>query len=364
MKLITVVGARPQFIKAAPLSTAFKKTHQSNYKIQEKILHTGQHFDPKMSDQFFSELKIAQPDFNLGISGGTHGSNTGRMLIEIEKILIKENPDGLIVFGDTDSTLAGALAACKINIPIFHIEAGLRSFNVNMPEELNRKITDHLASVCFAPTETAVSNLIKEGIDDSRIVKIGDIMLDAARFYGSKKINKTSCIFNYVLNDKKFALATIHRKENSDNKARLNCILLALGKFKLPVFLPLHPRTKNKIKEFSLEHLLDKINVIEPLGYLDMLQMEKYASLVITDSGGVQKEAFFQSTPCVTIRHETEWLELLKTGWNILANPDDINEMIFSFEKQLSFNLNIIKPNLYGDGHTAEKIVEFFQSII
>ena len=362
MNLITVVGARPQFIKSAPLSKAIKNTHKSDRKIFEKVIHTGQHYDPNMSDLFFNELDIPIPQFNLGISKGSHASNTGRMLIEIENILIEEKPDGLIVYGDTDSTLAGALAASKINIPIFHIEAGLRSFNRKMPEEQNRKLTDHLSSYCFAPTDTAVQNLKNEGINSERIIRIGDIMLDASRIYGKEKINNR-LFKKYNLKYKEFCLATIHRKENSDNKSKLESILIALGKLGLQVYLPLHPRTRKKIKEYSLEYLLEKINVIDPLGYIDMLFMEKNASLVITDSGGVQKEAFFQSTPCVTIREETEWIELVETGWNRLANPGDIDDMLFNFAKQLNFNSRSLKPNFYGDGHSAEKIVEFLQKI-
>jgi len=281
MQLLTVVGARPQFIKAAALSRAISATGGV---LQEQILHTGQHFDAAMSDQFFAELGIPAPAFHLGIGGGSHGANTGRMLEGIERVLLAERPDALLVYGDTDSTLAGALAASKLNIPVVHVEAGLRSFNRQMPEEQNRVLTDHLASLCFAPTESAVAHLRREGIAEERIVRSGDVMADAARIFGEQAEAQAAALLAssemqaLSADDQPFILATIHRAENTDDPARLKAILTALGQAPLPVLLPLHPRTRSRIETFQLEHLLKPLTITGPLGFLAMVLLERRAS--------------------------------------------------------------------------------------
>lgn len=369
MHLITVVGARPQFIKAAALSRAIAATHAGPKAIQEKILHTGQHFDAAMSDQFFVELGIPEPAFHLGIGGGSHGSNTGRMLEAIEAVLLAEQPDALLVYGDTDSTLAGALAASKLKIPVLHVEAGLRSFNRHQPEEQNRVLTDHLADLCFAPTNTAVAHLQREGIAKERIVRTGDVMADAARIFGelaearAAELLGSGILQGLIGAEQPFLLATIHRAENTDDPARLEAILTALGQAPLPVLLPLHPRTRARISEHGLEPLLGKLTLIEPLGFLAMLLLERRAALVVTDSGGVQKEAFLQGTPCVTVRGETEWVELLECGWNRLANPADPAAMLTAMAQQLGLDPLQQRPPLYGDGYAAEAIVVRLQQL-
>jgi UDP-GlcNAc3NAcA epimerase len=360
MQLLTVVGARPQFIKAAAVSRAIAATGGA---IEEQILHTGQHYDAAMSDQFFTELGIPAPAFHLGIGGGSHGANTGRMLEGIERVLLVEPPDALLVYGDTDSTLAGALAASKLNIPVLHVEAGLRSFNRRMPEEQNRVLTDHLAELCFAPTETAVANLRREGIPEERIVRSGDVMADAARIFGEQaeaqadELLGSSELQAVAAADQPFILATIHRAENTDYLPRLEAILTALGQAPLPVLLPLHPRTRARIETFQLEHLLKPLSITGPLGFLVMVLLERRAALVVTDSGGVQKEAFLHGTPCVTVRRETEWVELLNCGWNRLADPADAAAMLGAMQQQLALDPSQPRPPLYGDGYAAKAIV-------
>ena len=362
MELLTVVGARPQFIKAAALSRALAATLGSETPIRERILHTGQHFDAAMSDQFFAELGIPQPAFHLGIGGGSHGTNTGRMLEAIEQVLLAERPDALLVYGDTDSTLAGALAASKLKIPVLHVEAGLRSFNRHQPEEQNRVLTDHLAELCFAPTETAVDHLRREGIASERIVRTGDVMADAARLFGAQAETQAAELLAHLdLPAGPFILATIHRAENTDDPARLEAILTALDQAPLPVLLPLHPRTRVRIAEQGLDQLLGRLILSEPLGFLAMVLLERRAALVVTDSGGVQKEAFLQATPCVTVRGETEWVELLECGWNKLANPGDAGAVLEAIQHQLALDTNLPRPLLYGNGHAAEEIVAVLQ---
>ena len=375
LKLLTVVGARPQFIKAAAVSRAIGATDGA---IQEQILHTGQHYDAAMSDQFFDELGIPQPAFHLGIGGGSHGANTGRMLEAIERVLLDKKPDVVLVYGDTDSTLAGALAASKLKIPLVHVEAGLRSFNRHQPEEQNRVLTDHLADLCFAPTETSVAHLQREGIPMERVIRSGDVMADVARIFGDEAEESGSELFaaaglqSTTDGDKPFVLATIHRAENTDNPARLEAILTALasvatngaGCFEsLPVLLPLHPRTRARIDTCQLQHLLKPLTLLPPLGFLEMVLLERRACLVVTDSGGVQKEAFLQGTPCVTVRTETEWVELLDCGWNQLANPADSAEMLSVIQQQLALDTSLPRPLLYGDGHAAEAIVARLQNL-
>jgi UDP-GlcNAc3NAcA epimerase len=369
MQLLTVVGARPQFIKAAAVSRAIAATGGA---IQEQILHTGQHYDAAMSDQFFTDLGIPAPAFHLGIGGGSHGANTGRMLEAIERVLLAERPDALLVYGDTDSTLAGALAASKLKIPVVHVEAGLRSFNRHQPEEQNRVLTDHLAELCFAPTDTAVVHLRREGIAAERIVRTGDVMADVARIFGEQAEAQASELLAAAgleameAGDQPFVLATIHRAENTDDPARLEAILTALaavatngagGSDPLPVLLPLHPRTQARIEAHQLHRLLKPLTLTSPLGFLVMVLLERRASLVVTDSGGVQKEAFLQGTPCVTVRSETEWVELLECGWNRLADPTDPVAMLTAMVQQLAIDASQPRPPLYGEGHAAEAIV-------
>ena len=362
MKLLTVVGARPQFIKAAVISRAISDSQRAGQQIEERILHTGQHYDPAMSDQFFSELAIPAPSYHLGINGGSHGANTGRMLEAIETVLIKDRPDAVLVYGDTDSTLAGALAASKLTIPVFHVEAGLRSFNRQQPEELNRVLTDHLAEICFAPTAAAEGHLLREGIAPERIVRTGDVMADAARLFADQaELMSDDLLKSLNLPTERFTepfiLATVHRAENTDQPQRLRAILTALARAPLPVVLPLHPRTAACIHRHGLESLLAGVNLMAPLGFLATVLLERRAALVVTDSGGVQKEAFLHGTPCVTVRRETEWVELLQCGWNRLADPADAAAIHRAMEQQLAFDAEQPRSCLYGDGHAAEAIV-------
>ena len=327
-KVVSIVGARPQFIKLAPLSKALREAG-----FKEVIVHTGQHYDDNMSELFFKELEIPEPDYNLGIGSGSHGEQTGRMLIAIEDILLKENPDLVIIYGDTNSTLAGALASSKLHIPLAHIEAGLRSFNKNMPEEINRIVADHLSSLLFAPTETAVENLRREGIEKG-VYLVGDIMFDALMHFSKISDAKSKILEALNLKPREYYLATIHRAENTDNWERLKNILEALSSLDKPVIFPVHPRTKKKVEEYNLEFLIEKIQVIEPVGYLDMIQLEKNAKAILTDSGGVQKEAFWLRVPCITLRDETEWVETVRYGWNRLVGAD--KEKILDAVKSIS----------------------------
>ena len=345
-RLITIVGARPQFIKAATLSRQFGLMG-----VDEKIIHTGQHFDANMSDVFFEEMEIPRPAFQLDIHGLNHGSMTGRMLEEIEKIFLNEKPEGVLVYGDTNSTLAGALAAVKLHIPVVHVEAGLRSFNMAMPEEINRILTDRISNLLLCPTDTAVNNLKKEGFDnfDLKIVENGDVMQDAAMYYASIAEQKSTILNKTGL--KQFVLATIHRQENTDNPENINNIISALNKInnEIPVVLPMHPRTRNILKK---QNITAKFTIIEPVGYFDMIMLLKNCELVITDSGGVQKEAFFFGKQCITMREQTEWVELVEKGFNILTGSD-----IVKIEDAFYRSMNIksdFSVNLYGKGKAAE----------
>lgn len=348
MKIITIIGARPQFIKAAAVSREIAK-HKD---IQEVIIHTGQHFDTNMSDIFFEELKIPHPNYNLGINGKSHGAMTGQMLEKIEEVLLIEKPDWVLVYGDTNSTIAGALAATKLHIKVAHVEAGLRSFNMKMPEEINRILTDRISNILFCPTTTAVENLIKEGYDsiNCKIEKSGDVMQDAAMFY-TKFATKPEVD---VEND--FILCTIHRAENTDDEDRLKSILQALNEIAKTkqIILPLHPRTRNIIKEKNIEIDTSNIKIIEPVGYLNMVWLLKHCSLVMSDSGGLQKEAFFFKRPCITLREETEWVELVENGYNVLAGSS--YDKILDLYKNYKFNVNF-DVNLYGGGIACSNIV-------
>ena len=359
MKILSVVGARPQFIKAAAVSRVLRASPG----VREVLVHTGQHYDDNMSQVFFEELEIPDPDYHLGIGGGTHGQNTGRMLEAIEGVLLKEKPDWVLVYGDTDSTLAGALAAVKLHIPVAHVEAGLRSFNRRMPEEINRILTDHASDLLFAPTETAVQNLLREGIPENRIHLVGDVMYDAALHYGAKAERKSRILERLGLQAKGYVLATIHRAENTDDQERLRVILEALAEVhqEVPVVFPVHPRTRKRAEAFGLGSYLEKVVALEPVGYLDMVMLEKNARLIVTDSGGVQKEAYFYRVPCVTVREETEWVELLKAEWNYLAAPQNAKDLALTILHRM--RTKGVEIDLYGDGRASQKISDFFRKV-
>ena len=353
MKIVSIIGARPQFIKAAVVSKALREGHG----IEEILVHTGQHFDDNMSGVFFDEMDIPAPNVNLGVSGGGHGAMTGSMLARIEQILELEAPDWTLVYGDTNSTLAGALAASKLNIPCAHVEAGLRSYNRRMPEEINRILTDHACDLLFAPTEQAIQKLGAEGIVGDKVVRTGDVMLDAVNLFGPVASKKSRILKELAQIRGEFALCTLHRAENVDDREILAGILIGLSEIAvaLPIVLPLHPRTCSRLEQFGLrESLPSEILICDPLGYLDILCLEEAAALILTDSGGMQKEAFFQRTPCVTIRTETEWVELLWDGHNRLARPglDSISEKA---HEAIAADLNWDK-DLYGDGKSADTI--------
>lgn len=346
MKIATVVGARPQFIKAAPVSRVLRTRHQ------EILIHTGQHYDTNMSDIFFEELHIPRPDYNLGIGSGRHGAQTGAILEQVEEVLITETPDALLVYGDTNSTLAGALAASKLHIPVIHIEAGLRSFNRRMPEEINRVLTDHISGWLFCPTETAVKNLTAEGITEG-VCKNGDVMYDAFLYNLELAKRKSNILRTLGLTPKSYILCTIHRAENTDDPARLTQILKAVSQISLPVVLPLHPRTRKIAHQLGLNSLLAKVKLIEPVGYLDMITLEAHALKLVTDSGGVQKEAYFAGVPCITMRDETEWVETVEVGWNRLTGADE--EKILDAVQSFTSPKN--HPDIFGDGHAADQFV-------
>lgn len=353
-KILTVLGARPQFIKASVVSQAIADTGG----LQEIVAHTGQHFDANMSEVFFSELAMAEPRYNLGIHGGLHGAMTGQMLAGIEDILLQEKPHAVLVYGDTNSTLAGALAAAKLHVPVAHVEAGLRSFNMRMPEEINRILTDRISDWLFAPTEGAAAHLRYEGVDEERILNVGDVMYDVALHFGGRVQAQGGTLERLGLAPGGYALATIHRAENTDDALRLAAIVGALRQLagKMPVVCPLHPRTKGALQRQGLLSGLEAggVRLIEPVGYLDMTRLEKYAALIATDSGGVQKEAYFHRVPCVTLRDETEWTELVAAGWNRLAPPDDADGIMAVVERALGSRGQDVSP--YGDGDAAAKI--------
>lgn len=354
-KIISIVGARPQFIKSAPVSHAFRKYS----KYQEVLVHTGQHYDRNMSETFFDELDMNPPAYNLGAGSGSHAEQTAEIMRRLEPVLLKEKPRLIIVYGDTNSTLAGALTASKLHIPIAHIESGLRSFNRMMPEEINRIVTDHISNLLFCPTKRAVLNLNNEGITEN-VFCCGDVMFDSALEFSTRSEEKSTSHHRLTIEKKGYVLATVHRAENTDDRQRLSNILHALVKVAcdLPVILPLHPRTLKMIRHFALEDCLEGISVIEPLGYLDMLYYEKNASLIITDSGGIQKEAYFCRVPCVTLRDETEWVETLDAHWNVLADVDSIERIHEQIQAALSFPGTRLNIDEYGDGRASQKIVQ------
>ena len=354
MKILTVVGARPQFVKAATLSRVIASMSD----VEEIIVHTGQHFDKNMSDVFFEEMRIPRPDYNLAIASLSHGAMTGRMLEAIETIILDERPDWVLVYGDTNSTLAGALAASKLRVKVAHVEAGLRSFNMNMPEEQNRILTDRISTVLFCPTQTAVNNLNNEGYEQSdiNVVNVGDVMFDAANFY-SGYARKPDWLDQLELSHN-YALATIHRAENTDNLDRLHEIVRSLNEIHkiTPVILPLHPRTKKKLEKLNVKL---NVHVVEPVGYLEMVFLLKNCRVVLSDSGGVQKEAYFFKKSCLILREETEWIELVECGANHIvgANYQRIMEKFDSLRTGISFN-----SAFYGEGDAAEKIVKWLKT--
>jgi len=350
MKVVTVIGARPQFIKAAVVSRAFREYFPN---VTEIIVHTGQHYDANMSDVFFEELDIPFPNHHLGIGGGTHGQNTGRMIERIEALLTDMSPDWVLVYGDTDSTLAGALAASKLHIPVAHVEAGLRSFNRRMPEEINRVLTDHLSEILLTPTEAADLNLAREGIQKSAVRRVGDVMYDAAIYYAKRARERSTVLQNFQLEPKSYVLATAHRAENTDDPTRLSGIVQGLSASPLPVIWPLHPRTRKRLAAFEID-LPRNLNPIEPVGYLDMVSLESNAALIATDSGGVQKEAYFHGVPCITLREETEWVETVESGWNRLVGADAESIGAALQEREVP---KTTQSALYGDGRAGVSIV-------
>lgn len=347
MKVLTVVGARPQFIKAAPVSRALRRRHT------EILVHTGQHYDAGMSEIFFRELEIPAPDHHLGVGSGSHGAQTGEMLARIESVVKDENPDWLLVYGDTNSTLAGALAAAKLHVPVAHVEAGLRSGNWRMPEEINRVLTDAASDLLLTPTRTANDHLARESVH-GRVVLVGDVMLDAALLF-AEVAEKANVLERLGLTPGGYYAATLHRADNTDDPARLETLLRTLGGLGLPVILPLHPRTRKQVAVFGLESLRTA-GWVDPLGYLDMLALVRNSKAVLTDSGGLQKEAAFAGVPCVTMRDETEWPETVETGWNVIAgaDPERIAAALRSHDG-LTERSNLLER--FGGGRAAERIV-------
>lgn len=357
-KIVTILGARPQFVKAAVLSRIILK-HNA---IEEVIIHTGQHYDANMSDIFFEEMNIPKPTYNLAINGLNHGAMTGQMLQKIEEVLLKEKPDAVVVYGDTNSTLAGALAAKKLAIKVVHIEAGLRSFNMKMPEEINRILTDRISDLLVCPTDTAIENLSKEGFSGvpSKVIKSGDIMKDAVAFYSKTSAEKSTIISTLNLQKNEFVLATIHRQENTDAVDKLKSIFEALQKMNKTkqVVLPLHPRTKAILEKHKLVY---NITFIDPVGYFDMLELLQHCNLVVTDSGGLQKEAFFNKKHCIVAREETEWVELVSNGFAKIAGANT-NAIILAYN-EFQNTITNFEMNLFGE-NVGEKIYNEIIEII
>ena len=375
MKIVTVVGARPQFIKAAAVSRAIQAFNRSSVRLGSKkrlreiLVHTGQHYDYLMDRVFFEELRLPKPDYHLGAGSGSHAVQTGSMLEGVERVLEKEKPEITIVYGDTNSTLAGALAAAKLNIPVGHVEAGLRSYRRSMPEETNRLLTDHLSTLLFCPTTQAVRNLSKEGIrnGDKTVVKnVGDVMYDSILYYSGIAEKKSKIMKrlgfltpNSELGSPNYYLVTLHRAENTDHPKRLKSIFRALAEIAedCPVILPLHPRTKKMIETHRLVRETKGIQLIDPVSYLDMLKLEKHAKVILTDSGGVQKEAYWFRVPCITLRDETEWMETIRGGWNVL-----VGSRTKSIVEEVRHRAGRKPPSggmgVFGDGKASEKIVQ------
>jgi UDP-N-acetylglucosamine 2-epimerase len=347
MKIVSIVGARPQFIKSAPVSIALANAGHVEYKI-----HTGQHYDYELSQVFFEDLELQDPSINLGIGSGTHAQQTGKILVAIEPVLIEQVPDVVVVYGDTNSTLAGALAAAKLRIKLAHIEAGLRSFNRQMPEEHNRVLTDHCSDLLFCPTKNSVENLSHEGIKQG-VHLVGDTMLDAVLKFSEAASKKSKILERLNLVSKNYLLATIHRANNVDNPEILSTIITAFRDSDELIIFPIHPRTIKTLRSVRIQ-IPNNVKMIDPIGYLDMLMLEKNSRIILTDSGGIQKEAYFFKVPCITLRNETEWVETVISGWNKVTgtNPDSIIAGI----KQIAEGEKISQP-YFGDGHASEKIV-------
>lgn len=355
MKILTVIGARPQFIKAI----AFSRVAAAADGVEEVLLHTGQHYDDNMSGVFFRDLGLPEPKYRFDIGGGTHGHMTGRQLAAIEDALVAEKPDVCLVYGDTNSTLAGALAAAKLHIPVAHVEAGLRSFNRRMPEEINRVMSDHLATWLFAPTQTAVDNLAREGIAGDKVHLVGDVMYDVARLIIDEPARRTDIVGRLGLTPRNYAVSTLHRQENTDDLTRLVAILSALADLTetMPVVLPIHPRTRKTVAAMpQAAAALDRLTIVDPLGFFDMATLLSQARLAVTDSGGLQKEAFFYRVPCVTVRDETEWVELVHLGWNRLPAAIDTPAIAAAIRAALDAPAGAdVQP--YGDGNAAGAIL-------
>lgn len=390
MKIVTIIGARPQFIKAGAVSRAIAD-HNARYPdepIKEVIVHTGQHYDANMSQIFFDELLIPRPDYHLEVGSGNHGAMTGAMLAKIEEVLMRERPDFVMVYGDTNSTLAGAVAAVKLHIPSVHVEAGLRSYNRHMPEEINRIISDQTANILLCPSQVGIDNLKKEGIAEhanqgtafdfntQQVYQVGDVMYDSVLFNAKLAEDQSRIIEDLDLSGKPYALATLHRAENTDHPQRLQQIFQALSRIAenhLPLVLPLHPRTRKRIAEAGFNVTAAGLEIIEPVGYLDMMRLEQNAQVILTDSGGVQKEAYFMRVPCITLRDETEWIETVALGWNALAGAD--TEIILAAFIQgldtnkgqppfpVTSNAGMVGDTPYGDGRAAIKIIEILAAL-
>ena len=352
MKIATIVGARPNFIKLGPLSNALRANHE------EVIIHTGQHYDEELSDFFFNDLGISKPNYNLEVGSGTHGEQTARILERIEKVLISEKPDFVVVFGDTNSSMAAALAARKLRVHLAHVEAGMRNFDRNKPEEINRKIIDHISDINFPPTESARKNLENEGITDN-VHLVGDVTCDVLKSNLERARDKSTFFSEFSVKEGDYLLFTCHKSINTDDSSRLRKIMTALSNLEYKVIFPLHPRTRNKIQEFNLFDLIEKENIIvtEPLGYLDMLQALNGCQKVVTDSGGIQKEAFVLEKPCITLR-ETEWVETVAEGWNRIIDleKDEIVSVINEFMPIKSPN------NIFGQSGVSERIIEIIEN--
>jgi UDP-GlcNAc3NAcA epimerase len=351
MKVVTIVGARPQFIKAAPLSRVLRQHHT------EILVHTGQHYDDNMSAVFFDELEIPRPDYNLGIGSGLHGAQTGAMLSSIEQVLVREQPDCVLIYGDTNSSLAGALAATKLFIRVAHVEAGLRSFNRRMPEEINRVVADHLSDLLLCPSQTAVDNLTNEGIRVG-VHLVGDVMADALAFAAARATSRSNILERSKLTERGYLLATVHRPENTDNVSHLRNILAAFAEINETIIFPVHPRTRKALESAGLGTPSGGLRLIDPVGYLDMVQLESSARMILTDSGGMQKEAYWLGVPCVTLRGETEWVETVQTGWNQIVGADRqrIVQAVQSFVRPADH------PPLYVDGSAALRCVTYLES--
>jgi UDP-GlcNAc3NAcA epimerase len=352
LKIVTILGARPQFIKAAVVSSVFSE------QFEEVLVHTGQHYDPNMSDVFFEELHIPKPKYHLDIGSGSHGAMTGAMLTKIEQVLETEKPDVVMVYGDTNSTLAGALAASKLLIPVIHVEAGLRSFNKAMPEEQNRILTDHISDLLFAPTQTAVKNLKLEGIVNG-VHLVGDVMYDGILHFRGIARQKSTILSTLRLSEKEYILCTVHRAENTNDPERLKSIVNGLNAVREKIVLPLHPRTQKYLQAYEIR-LAEHIHVIDPLGYLDIVMLESAAKKIVTDSGGIQKEAFFLGVPCITLREETEWVETVENGWNVLVGADE-QKIVGAI---MGFNPVEERSDYFGKGNAAAEIVAIIRNTL